>query len=129
MMNWEQVREMRGNGILFGAHSQTHPRLTEINPVEAAAEITDSRADIERELGKPVTTFAYPYGLHDEAIRELAKRAGYEAACTVDPGLNGLATPAWSLSRAELWGTDSIIRLWLALWLGTAEALSRRKRS
>lgn len=129
MMNWEQIEEMSANGILFGAHSQTHPKLTDIDPAEATAEITGSRADIEAKLGKPVTAFAYPYGLHDEPVREMAKRAGYAAACTVDPGLNGIATPAWSLSRAEIWGTDSIVRLWLALWLGNAEALSRRRRT
>lgn len=129
MLSWEQVRKMSADGISFGAHSKSHPKLTEIHPDEAAAEITGSRAEIERELGEPVSAFAYPYGIHDEAVRDLAGQAGYQAACTVDPGLNGLATSPFSLSRAEIWGTDSIIRLWLALWLGNAEALSRRRRS
>lgn len=129
MMNWAQVKEMHDHGILFGAHSRTHPRLTELASTEAAAEITGSGEDIARELGEPATAFAYPYGFHDETVRGLARQAGYRAACTVDPGLNGLATPRWSLSRAEIWGKDSMIRLWLALWLGNADALLRRRRT
>jgi peptidoglycan/xylan/chitin deacetylase (PgdA/CDA1 family)/glycosyltransferase involved in cell wall biosynthesis len=128
MMNWDQIRAMRGGGIDFGAHSRTHPRLTELGAEAAAAEIAGSGADIERALGSPITAFAYPYGLHDDATRNLAREAGYAAGCTVDPGLNGLGIAAWSLCRAEVWGTDSIVRLWLALWLGNPEALARRKR-
>mgnify|MGYP001074965578 CR=1 FL=1 len=127
MMDWEQIRAMRADGIAFGAHSLTHPRLTDLNAEAAAAEIAHSGAAIERALGSPVVAFAYPYGLHDATTRELAREAGYGAACTVDPGLNALGTPAWSLCRAEIRGTDSIIRLWLALWLGNPEALARRK--
>jgi peptidoglycan/xylan/chitin deacetylase (PgdA/CDA1 family) len=129
MMSWEQIRAMRGDGIDFGAHSRTHPRLTELGAEAAAAEVAGSGTDIERALGSPVSAFAYPYGLHDETTRNLAREAGYAAGCTVDPGLNGLATPAWSLCRAEIWGTDSIVRLSLALWLGSPEALVRRARS
>jgi glycosyltransferase involved in cell wall biosynthesis len=128
MMNWEKAAEMTRHGIEIGAHSRTHARLPELSPEEAYAEIAGSREDIERHIGRAVTSFAYPYGLHDAAVGSMVERAGFAAGCTVDPGLNGLKTPASALHRAEIRGADSVLRLWLALWLGDAEALMRRKR-
>jgi glycosyltransferase involved in cell wall biosynthesis/peptidoglycan/xylan/chitin deacetylase (PgdA/CDA1 family) len=128
LMDWNQVRDMAAHGNEFGAHSQSHAALTRVDPHVAAAEIEGSRHDIEHALGRPVQAFAYPYGLHDADVRKLVERAGYAAGFTVDPGLNCLGTPASALHRAEIWGTDSIVRLGLALWLGDAEAVSRRRR-
>lgn len=128
IMDWSQAREMARNGVRFGAHSRTHPRLTDVSPDRAFDEIAGSRADIERQLGGAVTTFAYPYGLHDPAVRGMVERAGFAAGCTVDPGLNSMKTAAAALHRSEILAGDSIVRLWLALWLGDADAIRRRKR-
>lgn len=62
MLTWDLVREMRQNGIDFGAHSMRHPILTRI-PLDAAeAEVAGSKSRIEAELGRPVHSFAYPNG-------------------------------------------------------------------
>jgi peptidoglycan/xylan/chitin deacetylase (PgdA/CDA1 family)/glycosyltransferase involved in cell wall biosynthesis len=128
LMSWTQVREMTEHGIRFGAHSRTHPNLTSVCSAEGTAEIAGSREDLERELGQPVSFFAYPFGLHDPAVQELVRRAGFTAGCTVDAGLNNLTTPLTALHRTEIRGTDSVVRLWLALWLGNPEAIWRRRR-
>jgi peptidoglycan/xylan/chitin deacetylase (PgdA/CDA1 family) len=127
LLDWSQIKAMADQGVQFGAHTCTHPSLTAVSAQQAAAEITGSRAQLEAELGQPVTAFAYPYGEHDESVQALVEAAGFAAGCTVDPGLNSLTTPAAALRRAEIQGTDSVVRVWLALWLGDAEAIWRRR--
>lgn len=127
LMDWSHIKEMATQGIQFGAHTCTHLALTAVSPNQAAVEITGSRERLAGELDQPITTFAYPYGEHDEAVQAMVEQAGFAAGCTVDPGLNSLNTPAVALRRVEIQGTDSIIRLWLALWLGDADALWPRK--
>lgn len=129
LIGWPQIREMGQFGIGFGAHSQTHAALTRLEPDNAFMEIASSREEIEQELPHPVTAFAYPYGLHNIEVQRMVEEAGYSLGCTVDPGLNGLGTPSFSLRRSELQGRDSVMRLMLGLWLGDPEAIWRRKRT
>jgi glycosyltransferase involved in cell wall biosynthesis/peptidoglycan/xylan/chitin deacetylase (PgdA/CDA1 family) len=128
LMNWRQIKEMDAQGIRFGAHTRTHADLTAVTPSEAEIEIAISRNEIERELGRPVETFAYPFGRHDPAVQEMVVISGYAAGCTVDAGLNTPTTPSQALRRSEIQGTDTLIRLAFALWFGDAEAVFRRKR-
>lgn len=79
-MTWEQVREMQEQGISFGAHTVNHCLL----PVESARrrslEIRQSRADVERETGRPCRLFCYPNGAVDAPSENEARAAGFEAA-------------------------------------------------
>lgn len=89
MMNWDQIREMRDNGIEFGGHTVNHPILSRISLDQAKLEIEKSKADIERELGKHISSFAYPNGGKADfnvPIESLVAKAGYRAAFTL---LNG----------------------------------------
>jgi peptidoglycan/xylan/chitin deacetylase (PgdA/CDA1 family)/glycosyltransferase involved in cell wall biosynthesis len=128
IMNWNQIKELAEQGTQFGAHSCTHKSLITVTPAQASAEINQSREHLERELGIPIAAFAYPYGDYNQSIQIMVKQAGFNAGCTVDAGLNSLGTPSEALHRVEIQGTDSIIRLGLALWLGDADAIWRRKQ-
>ncbi len=129
LMNWYQIKEMDAQGIRFGAHTRTHVDLTAAPPSQAEIEIASSRTDIESQLGRPVETFAYPFGRHDPAIQEMAANSGYVAGCTVDAGLNTPTTPAHALRRSEIQGHDPVMSLMLALWLGDPEAIWKRTRT
>jgi peptidoglycan/xylan/chitin deacetylase (PgdA/CDA1 family)/glycosyltransferase involved in cell wall biosynthesis len=127
LMSWLMINEMKANGIGFGAHSCTHPLLTSISSERARGEIVNSRESLENQLQEPINIFAYPYGEYNPAIQEMVKQAGFAAGCTVAAGLNTTVTPPYALRRVELQGTDSIVRFWLALWLGDAQAIWRRR--
>jgi peptidoglycan/xylan/chitin deacetylase (PgdA/CDA1 family)/glycosyltransferase involved in cell wall biosynthesis len=129
LMSWPQIRELSGRSIEFGAHSSTHPRLTQVPAQQAAQEIASSRGRLEEELCSRVDVFAYPYGDHDQSIQEEVRRAGFTAACSVDVGLNSATTPQFVLRRAEIQGTDSMLRFRLAVWFGDPEAIIRRRPS
>jgi len=85
-LGWSEIREMRREGIRFGAHTMDHPRLTEIPLSRARAEIGDSKKLIEDGLGEEVGFFCYPYGFFNKAVRDLVEEAGFRGACCNSPG-------------------------------------------
>lgn len=90
MLSVAHVQEMSHRGIDFGAHSRSHPRLTELSPDQLWTEIAGCRQALEATLEQPVTMFAYPYGLFDQAVREVVKASGYRLAVAVENGHDDL---------------------------------------
>jgi len=89
MMNWDQIREMSSNGIEFGGHTINHPILSRISLDQARIEIEGSKADIEKELGQTIFSFAYPNGKQADLnvnLENLVSQVGYRVAFTL---LNG----------------------------------------
>ena len=79
-MNWEQIRELRNGGVVFGSHTSTHEILTGIPAEQAEQEITASRKLIEGQLGAACELFSYPNGNHSGEICRQVARAGYKYA-------------------------------------------------
>ncbi len=93
-LTWDQVGAMIKAGIEMGAHTQSHPILTRVCLEQARAELAGSRARIEAETGRPVTTFAYPNGLpadFNSDILAAIQQVGFKAAFTLMPGPARLA--------------------------------------
>jgi len=111
MVTWDEVREMAAAGMEIGAHTLSHPRLTEFAPAAVATEVAEARAVIERQLARPVDAFAYPYGLCNEPVVAAVAAAGYRIACTTRPGFNRPGIDPLSLRRIEVFGTDAVWRL------------------
>lgn len=94
MLNWDQIREMRQHGIEFGGHTINHPILSRVSLEQAQLEIEGSKNHIEKELGQPVSSFAYPNGMPADIhlqIQKLVVRAGYQAAFTLINGPSSLS--------------------------------------
>ena len=94
MLDWSEVREMRAGGIDFGAHTVTHPILTQVSDAAARDEIERSKAEIEARIEEPVVGFAYPNGGatdFDERIRDHVRAAGFRWALTTLFGPNRAA--------------------------------------
>jgi peptidoglycan/xylan/chitin deacetylase (PgdA/CDA1 family) len=76
-MSVDQLKELAAAGWETGSHSMTHADLTQSKRVEW--EVVQSRHSLEKLLGVPVETFAYPYGLKNAFTLDLVKdnyRAG-----------------------------------------------------
>jgi peptidoglycan/xylan/chitin deacetylase (PgdA/CDA1 family) len=89
LMNDEEIRAWLGAGQEIGAHTMSHPRLTSLPPATARAEIFESKKALEDRFGLPIRHFCYPYGDCNEQVRDWVGEAGYEAAVTIEPGVNG----------------------------------------
>jgi peptidoglycan/xylan/chitin deacetylase (PgdA/CDA1 family) len=118
LMGWSDIHTLRRWTIDYGAHTRTHRALTSVPDDELAGEIGGSRDDLEKALGEPIVAFAYPYGRHNDAVRSAVGRAGFDFACGVMDGANTAATPYRALHRVEIYGTGSLVRFALAVWLG-----------
>jgi len=125
LVSWEDVDELRASGFELGAHTRTHPVLTELPRKKLDAEIAGSRADLAERLGAPPSAFAYPKGKWNLAAAEVARRAGLSSALTVSAGRNGPATPLHALRRTEIRGTDSRLQFALGLVFGDTRILQR----
>ncbi len=79
-MTWDELREMSAAGMTIGDHTMSHPYLPTLPHEELRVEMTESKAIIERELGKPVLHFAAPFGYIDADVSAIAKSAGYVTA-------------------------------------------------
>jgi glycosyltransferase involved in cell wall biosynthesis len=118
LLSWNEIREIALQRIEFGAHSRTHPHLIDLNQDQARDEIEGSKADLENKLQTTISAFAYPYGEFDIKLQNLVNEAGFLGGCTTDSGLNSWFTPSTTLRRIEVYGTDSLFRFLITLWLG-----------
>lgn len=96
-LTWDQVRELQTAGMEIAGHSRTHPELPTIKDIaEMRKELADSKVVIEKELGRPITDFAYPYGEYSDLAIQVLKDSGYRSARALlrssDPNSNALYT-------------------------------------
>lgn len=86
-LTWDMIKEMYNSGLIeIGAHTISHPKLTEIPLAQAEKEIGESKKIIQDELGVPVDFFCYPSGLRNQKIIELTKKYGYKGAVIMSNG-------------------------------------------
>lgn len=81
LMTWDQIRTLHQQGITFGSHTCTHPRLTDVSAEQVRHELVHSKAQLEDHLGGEVRWLAYPFAAHSPEIRAAAAQAGYSGAC------------------------------------------------
>jgi peptidoglycan/xylan/chitin deacetylase (PgdA/CDA1 family)/GT2 family glycosyltransferase/SAM-dependent methyltransferase len=72
--------------VEIGGHGATHALLPGNGAADQLWEIETNRALLEGLAGRPVTTFAYPYGAWSEVTISQLRRAGFSSACTTEPG-------------------------------------------
>lgn len=82
-MSPSQIRELAQTHEI-GAHTMTHPVLTNISIEEAGQEIIGSKQWLEDIIGQEVTSFCYPKGYHNAALQELVREAGFKMARSVE---------------------------------------------
>jgi len=102
-ITWEQLADMRDNGIDIQAHSATHQDLRENQPIMVMQdrkrtkkrltgqeyedwlqnEMVKSKELLEQRLAIKANCFAVPLGKYNDHVKEVARNAGYEAMFTV----------------------------------------------
>jgi peptidoglycan/xylan/chitin deacetylase (PgdA/CDA1 family) len=82
-MTVSELHVLAGNPLFeIGGHTATHPSLPILDPSEQEREIVLSRRVLEATLGRPIYSFAYPYGDWAPATVDIVRRAGFECAVT-----------------------------------------------
>jgi peptidoglycan/xylan/chitin deacetylase (PgdA/CDA1 family) len=104
MMTVDELRDLVAAGWEIGAHTVTHPDLSELGFEECLDEMRGSRDELERALGVSVRTFAYPACHYGPQAVAAARAAGFSAAVTCQ----GLGSwDPYELRRSLVSGKDS----------------------
>lgn len=85
LSNQEVIALDEGGLIEVGAHTVTHPRLSDISLSRQQEEIRESKRRLEELTGHPITSFAYPFGSHSDYTGEtveIARHCGFVRACS-----------------------------------------------
>lgn len=99
MFTW-QLKEIARNGLVeIGAHTIHHYALRGLDFLTAKYEIEESRKTLERLIGRPVVSFAYPDGSFDEQAMKLVREAGFRSAVTTTHGYEVNQNNKYSMYR------------------------------
>ncbi len=100
-----ELQELASAGMTIGAHTLSHPVLSQLPPELAYSEIFESRARLEAVLEKRIWAFAYPFGDPQSVnarVVAMAEQAGYQAAFLNFGGGLGADLPAYALPRVHV---------------------------
>ncbi len=125
-ITWEQLADMRDNGVDIEGHSATHQDLREGHTIMIANpggkrtrtkltgdqyeqwmqnEVVGSKQLLEQRLGIKVNCFAVPFGNYNEHVKEIARKSGYEAMFTVYGQPITFTSPMDSIGRYAIEAT------------------------
>jgi len=62
LMTWSTVRDLAAAGVEFGGHGVSHTDLTRLTPALRRREIEHCAHELAARIGRPVRSFAAPYG-------------------------------------------------------------------
>jgi peptidoglycan/xylan/chitin deacetylase (PgdA/CDA1 family) len=116
-LTWDEVARLPAAGITVGSHAHTHRSMARLGPDEAVHEALTSKQLLERHLGQPVRSFAYPFGMRlDEspATAGMLTGAGYSTVFIAQHGTLRRGADLARLPRVKVEGGDP---LWLFRWL------------
>jgi len=101
-LSWNQIRNLKNEGVDIGAHSHTHNHLTEFSIEEIIKEIKLSNKIFLKELGEIPSLFAYPYGESDNRIMKLLKEYKFKVAFGQHSGVINETSNLYYLPRFSL---------------------------
>lgn len=86
LLNIKQIKRLKKLGWEIGYHSETHEDLVNLDKKKLEREIIDGKKKLEKQLREKIKYFAYPHGKYSNRIIDVVKKAGFDAAFTIDGG-------------------------------------------
>ena len=115
-LTWDDCRTMVRSGMFIGSHCRNHVRLAHLGTEDAVAELSESKAAIEREVGAKCHHLCPPYGIPEkdflpERDGGLARDAGYRSLAMGWRGAMRQGDDPFRLRRDHLiagWGNHQL---------------------
>jgi peptidoglycan/xylan/chitin deacetylase (PgdA/CDA1 family) len=115
LLDADGLQEVAAMGVEIGAHTASHPALTEVAGDRLEYELTGAARLIE-EAGLPrPRAFSYPFGLWNDGLAKAVRDAGYDVAFTVDRGVAHDGVDPHALPRIAVHADDTGRKLHLKL--------------
>ena len=101
-LNWDQIRQLKKEGVTIGAHSHLHNHMPKMSVTEIIKEIKISNNIFLKEIGEIPSLFAYPYGETDKRIMDILKKYKYKVAFGQHSGVINETSNLYYLPRFSL---------------------------
>lgn len=113
LMSAEQIKALAASSAIeIGGHSLTHPKLTQVSTAQQNLEIKANKEQLEAITGRPVLSFAYPYGDLNEGVKQQVKAAGYQFAAATVTGPKALHKDLLEIRRIGVFPSTTAFGLW-----------------
>jgi peptidoglycan/xylan/chitin deacetylase (PgdA/CDA1 family) len=112
--------------VEIGAHTVSHCFLERLTPAEQRREIAQSKRDLERLCGRPISVFSYPNGSYSSETIKILRELGFSCACASRDGSFSPRTDPYMIPR--IWAPDlprAEFRSWLGGWISGAGVVKR----
>jgi glycosyltransferase involved in cell wall biosynthesis/peptidoglycan/xylan/chitin deacetylase (PgdA/CDA1 family) len=108
LMDAATIAALAAEGVSFGSHLASHPLSDGISTCQLAEELWRSRIQLEKWLGRSVTSFAAPFGCPDQRLRILAAECGYTIGFNTVNRVATLKDDPLDLPRIEVRGDRTL---------------------
>lgn len=113
LMTKDEIKAMADSGFIeIGGHTLTHPKLSQLSVEEQRHEILENKIQLESIIGKPLTSFAYPYGDHNQKTKDIALEVGYQYAVATNSGPVEFHKDLTQIRRIAIFPRTDVLGLW-----------------
>lgn len=106
-LNEKEIYALHQAGMEIGSHGKTHRGLTFLNNEDILNELSDSFELLKELTNQKVLSVAYPFGLQNNQIQQMARKAGYQFGCINLWGVQ-LENNPFCLKRIPIYRIDSM---------------------
>ncbi len=106
-LTWDQIKEMKSQGMDFQSHTASHKSMTELSMDQLKEELTKSKQALDKELNQDTKFMAYPTGTYNLYIAKIVNEAGYKGAFTIKYGNVDKASNMYALERVPIFHTEN----------------------
>lgn len=110
-MTWDELGRLAEAGIETGAHGYSHDSLGAMSPDAAREQGARARERLESRLGRPIQSFAYPFGTRSDfnaATRQALASVGYALVFTAQHGSIRAGMDPHELPRVKVENGDDL---------------------
>lgn len=103
-LNECELKQFAASGVCIGAHTLSHPMLSQSTTETAQYEISESKRKLDQLLGQETWAFAYPFGDSTSVTFreiEMAEHAGFKAAF-LNVDADGASVSRFSIPRVHV---------------------------
>ena len=105
-MTKEEIKSLSDDGHVIASHTWDHHMVTKYSSEDWNTQFVKPKAKLEDIIGKPVTDFAYPFGLWNTAAIPELKKSGHKMAYILSTKRDSI-DPLYTIRRIIISGTSS----------------------
>ena len=105
LLTCNEVRQLTSAGMTIGAHTLTHPMLSQLAAELAYKEVAESRTRLESAFQSKIWALAYPFGDPQSVtpeVKTMPQKAGYKVAFLNFGGGLGSPLPSYAVPRIHV---------------------------